>query len=379
MASSPYWTAQVYLVSTGRVVQEIPMLQDPSFSRQINTEGSFSIVTQVGGDTLSRDQLRSITEGGRFGIALIWNMGAGASDFIAAAGPIWTTSYDDTINQLTIGGSDTWGLLDATLMVPGSWVLSDGFGDTTSVATYGPDNYSNIAIDLLNAAVARTALNVAVPATAGSGTNTMIYYGYDMSTVGQRLQDLTQLSGGPDIDFVPYFSAPGMISFQAVVGTPYINYNMQPVYFDYKSSLPSITVSSDSSHLASTVYVKGDGTEAETTWASANDPTLPNAGWPVLEWVDNTRASTSDQPTLQNWANADLALYGRPLETWTATARMDKLPYFGGYLPGMYCTFNVNGHPWIPDGAYSQRIIGYQQGDNPNEIDLILQATSGAV
>lgn len=381
MAPSPTWTCLVFQITTGRVVQDIPLVSDPTFSRQVDTEGSFSVSTPVGGSALSKTKLRSIVEGGRFGIALVWNMGSGATDFIAAAGPIWTYSFDDTVDQLTIGGSDAWGILSGRLMVPGTWTVADGFGDSTSVASYGPDSYHDIAIDMLNDAVLRSPLPITVPAATDTGTQTMVYYGYDMATVGQRLQELTQLSGGPDIDFVPYFSAPGIISFNAVIGDPYITYNMQPVFFDYKSSNPSIVVSSDSSKLAATVYVKGDGTNAEIMWAYATDPTLPAAGWPLLEWVDNSHGSEAVSGALQAWASADLSLYSRPLETWSVTIRMDAMPYFGNYLPGMYADFNVVDHPWIPDGLYSQRILGYStaESSNPNEITLILQATSGAV
>lgn len=379
MSSSPYWVAYLFQVTTGAVVQEIPLLQDPQFSRQLNTEGSFSVSTLIGGDGLEAEVLRGIIEGGRFGVALVWNMGNGATDFIAAAGPIWTFDVDDTINQVTIGGSDLWGLLNARLMVPGGWSVSQGFGDATSVAIYGPDNYGNIALDILTDASARSHLQMMLPPPSGTGTRTMSYFGYDMATVGQRLQELTQLDQGPDIDFVPFFSAPGVISYHVMIGYPYITYNMQSVWLDYKSSVPSIKVSSDSSKLASIVYVKGNGTGAETTWATASDTTLTNAGWPLLEYVDNSHGSQATSGSLQDFANADIKLFGRPVETWSATVRMDKLPYFGNYLPGMYVTFNVTDHPWIPDGTYLHRIIGYTQGDNQNEIQLILQSQVGTV
>ena len=53
-----------------------------------------------------------------------------------------------------------------------------------------------------------------------AGGNTRTYYGYEFATAGQRLSEITQVQNGPDVLFVPYFSAPNVIRHKMLIGNP---------------------------------------------------------------------------------------------------------------------------------------------------------------
>jgi hypothetical protein len=72
-------------------------------------------------------------------------------------------------------------------------------------------------------------------------------------------------------------------------------------------------------------------------------------------------------------------LYRTPVELWSAIVRADQLPFLGTYLPGMLANFNMQGHAWVPDGNYQQRILGFTQGPATNDVRLVLQAIEGAI
>ncbi len=207
----------------------------------------------------------------------------------------------------------------------------------------------------------------------------MTYYGYDFATVGQRLQELTQLEHGPDILLRPYFVDSQHIRWQALIGNPLLAQPGSPLNWHYGSNLVSCLPTSDGHGLATTSITKGNGVEFETLWASASDTTLTAAGWPLMEGIDNGHTNIIDPAILQIQANANQKINGRPVETWAATVRVDQSPLLGTYTPGVYATYNFpdESHPIIPAGNYFQRIVGLTNGQNRDEVGHILQATAG--
>lgn len=376
------WYARVFAIKTGAVVDELPLVSQPVWLQQVNADGSFTVTTPIGGNGgLSKRTLRGYVAEGRFGVAVCWGSG-GTSDWIAQAGPIWSYAPDEGTNgppTLQIGGSGFWGLLKARLQVPGTWTPSMGISGTNSTANYGPSSMHDIARSMLLDTLMRDSLPLDVPAAAGSGTNVRNFPGYDLAMMGQRLYELTQDIGGPDVVFQPYFASSNLIRFQALIGNPYLVQAGDPLIFDYRSNLTSLKAPSDGSKLSITTYEKGNGVEASTLFAYATDTTLTNAGWPLLESVDSSHASVTDQATLQGWANSVQTQFGRPIETWVSTILMDSNPQAGTYSPGVTATYNVAGHPWLEDGQYSQRILGLQNGTNVDEMVHILDAKQGVV
>lgn len=389
-AQEPIYYAKVFSTVTGHVQAELPLHDDPTWLQQINQFGQWQAVTPIVNKEIAGGlkvvDLKQICDEGRFSVAICYGYGS-PNDPIVQAGPMWSYATneggtDDTgttedVPTVTLGGSGLGGILKARLQVPGTWTPSLGFGDTQSIATY-TGSYHDIAAQMVTDAVTRGPLPIDIPGLTG-GTESETYNGYDMYSVAQDLTDLTQLQGGPDVVFQPYFSAPDTVRTSALIGNPNLTQPGTPIVFDYGSSLQSVTEASDGSALCTTQYEKGNGIDSAIMWAFAQDATLlaANPPWPLLESIDTAQSNVNDQDTLNSWAASNLALYGRSVRTWTAIARTNVNPVLGSYLPGYSLIYNMIGHSWIPDGRYAQRLIGLQNGQNPGEVIHVLQSTNG--
>lgn len=385
------WYSLVYENKTGVVCDELPLIGVPQWQNLINTPSCGGTVTTPVGDgvaalpeqykdALSASKLRDYFEvgAGRFGVAVCYGTRL-PSDWIAQAGPAWVaTPSDDTatseVPSVQIGFSGFWSLLMARLAVPASWTNTTGVGAT---AAYGPSTLRDIARSMLTDALTRGTLPLDVPAAAGdSGTNVRNYLASDMAYLGQRLQELTQVQNGPDICFAPYFSAPGAIRHQALIGNPYLTNTSQPVVFDYGTNLISVIPPVSAAGLATRSYAKGSGTDAGSLiWGYSADATLESAGWPMLESVDSGHTTVSTQAEIDGWALANQTQSGRAVKAWAARVRLDGAAPAGSYAPGQALIYNMQGHFWIPDGLYTQRLLGISNGPDDSSLAHILDAS----
>lgn len=378
------WYAKVFQVTTGQVYQEIPLAELPTWTQQINQPGSFTIKTPIGGNGLDKKTLRQYVSPGRWGIAVCYGSGIQA-DYIAQAGPIWKPPLASEVPPvLQIDGTGIWGILNARNQVPSTWVPSAGLGDSTAIATYTGSAH-DVAAQIIANAVARDSLPIDSVTLTG-GTLSRVYNGFDLVYAGQRLSELTQEDKGPDVVFVPYFSDPNHVRWTAAIGNPTLTQPGLPFVWDYGSNLTSLLPVPDGINLATTTLVKGNGIGAGgVLYAIASDTTLTNNGWPLLERINSARTNVIDQATINAQAAGDQALYGRPVEIWTASVRIDKVPQLGSYGPGISAVYNVQsdngreGHCWIPDGRYTQRLLGLSNAQSDSEVAHILQAKQGVV
>lgn len=373
MANLHYY-ALVYLTVTGEVVGEVPLAELPTWASQVNADGSWTVKTEIGAlGGLSKTDLRGLTDSWRFSVAICWGSGA-AGDYICQAGPL---TSDQLMSEappiLQLGGSGLWGLLRATLQLASGWAgvsLASG-ADTTYTSSL-----QGIAVNILSNANARNPMPIDIP-SAISGTATRTYNGYDFASAGQRLQELTQDAGGPDVLLRPYFADSSHIRHTAMVGNPSLAVAGNPVTLDYPGSILSILPTRAGTALTTSTYVKGSGSGYAMVWKSTADTTLPGAGWPNLEGVDVGLSSLTDPAALQARSDGVQKLNGRPVETWAVTMLQANADApFGSYDPGGTAVYNVQGHCWIPDGAYTQRVLGFASGQQAGQYVHVLQGTS---
>lgn len=368
--------ALVYFTVTGEIIDEIPLAGIPTWMNKIDDQGQWSIQTQIAagssdsGGCLSKQHLRGITDGWRHSVAICWGRGA-RTDYICQAGPITArgdvTESTDQPPMLRISGVGAWGLLMRTMQLASTWP-GTSLGATGGADTSYTDSLWGIAADILNNAKARNPVPLDVPTFAGGGTNVRNYFGYELVSAGQRLQELTQVISGPDIFLKPYFFDNNHIHHNSLIGTPVLSTSGNPILFDYPGSIKDIVETSDFSEQTTTTFEKGDGIEYGMLWAQSTDTTLPNAGWPKLESADNSHSDVTLQQTLQDWADGTQELNGRGQTTYAVTVKMDDQDTpFGSFDPGVTGQYNIRSHRWVPDGVLSQRIIGLQQGSQDFE------------
>jgi len=104
--------------------------------------------------------------------------------------------------------------------------------------------------------------------------------------------------------------------------------------------------------------------------ARADDPTLTDGGFPLLE-VSEAHSTVEVQSTLDSWASGNLANAAAPWMTWTASVRADKSPLLGSYRCGDFAKVWVPAsHPYLslllPAGFHRARIMNISGDLGPN-------------
>lgn len=365
------WYAKLFQVTTGLLVGDLPLTQDPGGLTQINTKGTWTASTEIGvKGGLSQAMVRANTKGMQFGVALCYGTKT-TSDYIFQMGPIdGAQLLQESPPVYELSGGDVWDLMRATYLIDPA---------TKTNVTY-TSSMQGIAVAILNAFLARNPLPIDVPSAIG-GSIARTYNWWDFAFVDALLTALSQASGGPDIYFRPFFSDASHVRWQAMIGNPYITSGGLPLLFDQGSNLMEVRPNIDYSKLAGTVQSRGNGVEAGTLFATATDPTLLANGWPLLEYTDSTQSNLTDPAALSAAAAGALALVGRPVETWTSWVRTGGRHPLGTYGPGVFAAYNINKHALVPVGRYSQRILGLTrgQGDASHVIQHVLHATEGAM
>ncbi|HEX3778541.1 MAG TPA: hypothetical protein VHX38_02660 [Pseudonocardiaceae bacterium] len=368
--------ALVYLTVSGRIVDEIPLQAMPQWNQTIDADGTWSITTQIGPDDGSsgktKTELHAVTDKWRHSVAICWGDGSG-TDYVCQAGPLTACQLvSEQPPILKIGGTGFWPLLRKLAQIASTWpgvsLAQAGGADTTYTSSL-----QGIAVAILTNALARQPYPLDLPGPIG-GTATQTYFGYELISAGQRLQELTQGEGGPDILLKPYLTGDGHVRHQALIGNPTLATSGRPLVFDYPGNAVSILPTDDGSNLSTTTYEKGGGIEYATLWARSSDPSLTDDGWPLLENVDTSHSGETVQATLQSWSDGTQALTGRPIATWAVAVAQDDADYpFGSYDAGATGIYNVQEHCWLLDGLYTQRILGLQNGSEQGQVVHLLQ------
>lgn len=353
------YTAVVYHTTTGQVLYNLDLMAEPEWSEKINDPGGWKIVVPLDGGPRTV-RVREWCVRWRFSVAIL------RGNEVCQAGPIG--AYAPSGEGMAVSGKGVWGLLNRRLLRNALYNPAGGSRLTDAASDINlTDTLPDIARELVNHAVNMTFqvgsnLPIDLPALDPvAGTNVRNYHGYDMVSFGQRLQELTQVDGGPDVLFKPYLTTSGgarFIRHAMRVGTPYLTQPGVPMLFDYPSNLTDITVAGDGANDANTAYVKGTGNESGTQYGYASETTLVSMGWPLLDMVDSGHTSSSVQSTLDSWAVADVALYSAQPEQWQTTVLADAEPRLGSYSSGHYVNYAVKDHLWLRDGIYSWRLIG---------------------
>lgn len=378
MGAEREYAAVVYSTTSGRVLYDLDLADEPDWSARVNDTGGGRIaVPLLGGARTIR--VREWCVPWRYSIGVL------RGDTVCQAGPIVPYAPATDKPLMTLAFKGFWELLNRRVLHNKAWnpataKITDPSADITLT-----DSLPNIARSIVDHGTdwqnrPGSTLPLDLPAVLpGGGANVRTYPGYEAAYVGQRLQELTQVENGPDVYFQPYLTTSGgsrYIRHRMLAGNPLLVQLGGALKFDYRSTLASLSIAGDGSGLANAAFVKGSGNEAGTTFGYATDPALITAGWPALDMVDTGHTSASGQSTLDGWARANVALYGTQPEQWKAVVRADADPPWGAYNPGHYADYSVKNHHWLPNGIYNYRILGVSRdsGTPRGCVDHQLQA-----
>ncbi|MBW4033037.1 MAG: hypothetical protein HIU88_10275 [Acidobacteria bacterium] len=342
-----------------------------SWSRELNGADQAQISIAPGAVTATtRDGLRALTTGQLMSLVIDWN------GVIVWAGPIIARQF--TTGTLTLTAAGLTSILAARKAI----TQTPPFAAQTltytgvSLATIGR-GLIQVATDM---AKPGAALPIVLPPTESDTdtTHQRTYNGFDLSSVSDLIANLTGVIGGPDIDFMPQWTDGNRSAFQWVMraGTkaqPQLS-SMLPVAFDATqpgSSVQTIDVTEDYSHLATTMWAKGSGSGTSEIVSMAQSTTLTSQGYPALEReTDYTTVTT--QAELDAHTAGDLATFSTPTVQWALKVDGSATPALGSYFLGDTAKVNVRRHEWVPDGDYAMRILSIK-GDGSNSQTLAMQ------
>lgn len=359
-----------YDTTTGRVIREMPLVEEPTWDARLNDIGGGSVVCPLGVSDEWDGYLREVARPYRYSLA-VGLSGTPQDSPLLQAGPVLAYAPDEeptsgSMPKLTFGFRGIWQVLMRRLLHANTWNPATQLITSANADLLVNDSLANVAINIVYHATSMvnrsgSALPIDFPPLFPSDSNTRLYHGYDMVSAGQRLQELTQVDYGPDVFFQPYLTTSGgyrAVRHRMLIGNPYLVQPGVSLRFDYRSNLVKVAVNGAGDDTSTTAFVRGTGNENAQQYGYATDSSLTSMGWPLLDYVDSGHTSALIQSTLDSWARADVALLSNLPEQWKATVLTESEPRLGQYVPGHFVSYNILDHHWIPDGLYTWRLLG---------------------
>lgn len=375
LVSLPYSSGRWSVVAgaDGSIEATIPLTA--SEFRRVAPVASGGIVRWLPTDGWRQD-IRVVTEPPRTILAVV------VGQQIINAGPIWVREWDLGAGTLTLRASGLPSIFNHRLLVSHliDW-LTPGQGPASSL-TYNGLSLGTIAKRMVQEAVAQTGgmLPIVFPADV-AGTSTRTYQGFELATVKQRLDEISQVDNGPEIAFDPRFTSDGTgIEWVMRTGTdtdPALHQTGMDWIVDTtvpRGSLGGLRVTEDASNMALRTLAKGPGT-AESTLVSraAVSTDLIAAGYPLLDTVRSYTSDTQSQNSLDSHAVADLATNRGPWQTWNLTVQADDR--MARVRPGDWWTVRIGSGPFLPAGPYRARLASMSGELGGTTVDLSMVPT----
>lgn len=343
-------------LTTGRHLISLPVLGSSSWSRTLNQSDSIhAVVPTFDPDVKALELFGSAVSGKNF-------LAVAYGGYVLAAGPIWTVTWNDTDRTLTLDAEGLASYFAHRLLMPLSALTSP----TVAVSTWSNISLGSIAVHIVQQSETFPGGNLPIvyPADIVDTGTTRTYNAADTLTILDKLDELSQVQNGPDIDFLPRWVDDTQRGIEWVmrVGTPSQPMLSSATVFQFNASIAGSTIK-DIEMVFSGTQLAGQGwatttnaTDGKTLVARSTDNTLISAGFPLLEMVDS-RHDITIHNTLQGYANA-ITVNGKfPIQSMRFSAKADEGPTLGNYNVGDWLSVAYKGNDFLPDGNYLSRIV----------------------
>lgn len=184
------------------------------------------------------------------------------------------------------------------------------------------------------------------------------------------IENISNVSNGPDIDFRPYAVDEQHFAWRMVTGSEHDPWLGQDVVHDWEQGSPDVMSMSGSlsaAFIAHRVFGVGDGQDVGTTVARVDAEIPPE--WPLIEKVfSDSTLSTVDG--LSEAAAGELNQW--PLLQLKMTVRADGSTPLGSFWPGELAAVTVHDVPVLEGGTYLLRLLG--MSGSGGKVDLIFDA-----
>lgn len=359
---------------TGKITGQIDVTSC-DWAQVLNDSGSIDQVV-IPDAVIARLNLRQTAAAARCFLAVE------VDDRIQEAGPIWSRVYDWKAGQLTLGAAGLWSLFDHRKVIP---VLAAGQTVQSVTTTLTGADLGDVARGLVALAQTHVGGNlpIVLPDARPGSANTETFPGWSLLELGDQLRQLTQRqSAAPDIAFRPRRRGDDrrFMEWVMVTGTgaaPQLAQGGDDWVFDTtarKSPVVGIGTDEDATAMGMRGWETGNGTEVSTLISVAEDDTLIDLGWPLLE-VEENRSTVEEQATLDGYAAQLLARNARPVEVWTLSVYAEAA---AEVQAGDYAVVKTKGHPWLGTGSHRMR-VQKKSGDLTDTVVLTMYPLQAAI
>lgn len=350
---------------SGRRLTEVPVTT-ASWDVKHNAAGTIEATIPLGdAGVRARRELVASLDPTRCFLAAVTD-----DDRVLEAGPIWSHSYDAHKQTLTVRAAGLESLFSYRKLIQ---VLLPGDVPQEQVYTY-TSSLGTIAKRLIQMAMGHYggSLPIVLPADE-PGTNLRTYYGYELAWIADRLKQLREVMGGPDMAFEPRLSADRLgiewVMRHGSTADPLLHQAGDDWVWDARvpqSAVTGLSVARDGAGMAMRSWATGSGQQTALLMAMQENLDRLDDGYPLLE-TDSAHSSVETLSVLGAHAQAGLEAAARPWQTWSFSARPDVDPKLGAYRPGDWAKV------WVPEdhlylssllgeGFYRTRILGFSGG-----------------
>lgn len=357
---------------TGRNLVYVPAsgVAELSWSLSRNVPDDVAITFNTGDTTTRKLGISAAAIPGRsFAVVVV-------DDIPIAGGPIWISNNMRDTRKKKITAKGMWSYFDHRVLIPllaqTTPIIDPSTGEPYAAMN---TNYVGISFGTMAKRMVQTAIAFTgghVPIVFGGdefADREKSYEGTDLAMVGERLQQLTELENGPDIAFTPRFTEDGLgMEWVLTTGTEeQPNLSGETIHiWDYSVPKPSIAgleTTIDASNLASRYWLNGGRNDDRTYIERADDPSLLDEGFPLLETAGSSDATTVEG--LVSKATEQVRINKLPKSSWSFKVRTDGDPNPVDVNVGDYCRIIMAGDDEIPDSGpegYLRRVAA-KSGD----------------
>lgn len=406
--NTPYRVC-VYRTRTGEVVKWLPLAATPRWESGINMPGSWQVMVSLDQRYLTKSELSGLTE------AWYWSWAIVQGSSIYQAGPVISESFGDGGDtHTTVSGIGLWGLykekrvlINAARANAGAVTPTDAdfaFGTGTVSEKGAPIplerrnlNLATVAKRILENEQAKAggAVPLVIPLVDGAGSTVRDWLASDLAMTGNRLFDLTQVQGGPEIELRAEFADTERSHVQhvALIGNPRIGRLDYPHAWSYGKALTNLGIERDGSRMITHRWDRGAGFDRNVrTGFAANTDGVTTGSFqqrPLLESVGQLHSDNADQASLDGYAAAEVSTGQSAMLNLTVEVSIEGDDGTGGDPPsptmdslrnGDTGIFNVRNHPRLSDGTYYIRVLKMGSGSSAKRgrltVDLLKVVTA---
>ncbi|WP_017791870.1 hypothetical protein [Leucobacter salsicius] len=191
------------------------------------------------------------------------------------------------------------------------------------------------------------------------GTRERTYLAVDGKPVQDAVQEIAEVVGGVEWDWVPVIDESDRLTFHLITGTDAEPEITSSFWRAWQSGgddpdIRGLDFKISPEFLAQTAIFMGGKDDDRVMASRRTGSALVAAGIPLCEVWDTSHTSVSRQSTLDGWAQARYEEGQAPIHYWTFDVRAESS---NGLRSGDWCTIDVFDHWGIPDGTYERRIV----------------------